>query len=113
MGIEQPSNACGDADGVSVDRMIDLTDADAKARSERYAALKEGRIAAGAMLASVTVLRSITHEALEAGRAVFVYDDPKADNDRHAVIRLNDKVPRADFKRMQRKVIEAFTRRVA
>jgi len=112
-GIEDPSNVCGDADGVSVDRMIDLNDNDVIQRSNDYAAQKEGRVAAGALLASVAALRAISHEEAEAGRAVFVYDDPRADNDRHAVIRLSDKIPRADFKRMQRRVIDAFTRRVA
>lgn len=111
-GIEVPSNVCGDADGCSVDRVIDLSDADLVARSEAYAALKEGRVAEGAMVASVGELRKIEHELADERRAVLIYDDPRADNDRHAVLRLCDKIPRSDFKLMQRAVIDAFARKV-
>lgn len=110
--IAEPSNVCGDADGCSVDRMIQLNEDDVAARSKAYAAEKPGRVAAGAVIASVADLRGIRHPSIQ-GQAVFVYDDPRAANDLHAVVRLSDEVPRSDFKLMQRKVIDAFRRKVA
>lgn len=81
-------------------------------RSRANAERREGREAEGAALAKVSELRAIQHELAPDGRAVVVYDDPRADNDRHAVIRLSDKIPRADFKLMQRAVVAAFRAKV-
>lgn len=112
-GLDAPSNVCGLADGCSVDRAKDLDDDDLRTRSAAQAAEKAGRAARGALVANVVAIRAISHPDGKDGRAVFVYDDPRADNDRHAVIRICDKIPRTDFTEIRRALIAAFDRRVA
>jgi|GEM_PF-6371218 len=111
-GIPNPSNVCGQADGCSVDRVVDLDDDALRARSQQQAAKREGRTAKGAWIANVAALRTIKHPAAPEG-AVRVYDDPMPDNDRHAVLRVSAAIPRTDFNEMRRAIIAAFDRRVA
>lgn len=111
-GIAQPSDVCGLADGCSVDRASGLVDDEIRARSARQAAQREGRIARGAWIANVGMLRSISHENAPDG-AVKVYDDPMPGNDRHAVIRVSTEIPRTDFNEVRRSIISAFDRRIA
>lgn len=110
--IVSPSNVCGDADGCSVDRATGLSDDELRRRANAQAAKKEGRTGQGAWVANVAVLRSLTHSEAPDG-AVRVYDDPKADNDGHAVIRVSANVPRTDFNEVRRAIMAAFSRRVA
>ena len=107
-----PSNVCGEADGCSVDRSTGMTDDEIRARAVAQAEKKPGREGRGGLVASVAALRSITHPDAPGG-AVRVYDDPRADNDRHAVIRLSEGIPRSDFSQIRRALINAFGRRVA
>lgn len=111
--IKSPSNICGEADGCSVERTAGLTEDDLRARAEAQAAQREGRTGQGAWIANVAALRAITHPDAPAGETVRVYDDPKADNDRHAVIRVWAGLPRTDFNEVRRAIIAAFGRKVA
>jgi hypothetical protein len=105
-------NACGNADGCSVDRSLSLTDPELCQRADTQAALREGRTGRGAYVAEVAALRAIIQPAQPAQRAVFVYDDPKPGNTQHAVIRIAEKVPRADFEHIRSLIMKAFARRV-
>lgn len=112
-GIANPSNDCGSADGCSVDRTASLTDAEIRERSELQAQLKAGRTSEGAIIANVGTLRAITHPDAPNGQAIYIYDDARADNDRHAVLRICEHIPRSDFGEVRRAIISAFAKRVA
>ncbi|MNV18021.1 hypothetical protein D3C71_1088280 [compost metagenome] len=89
-----------------------MTDDEIRTRSEAQARKREGRNAEGGLIANVAALRGIVHELAPEG-AVRVYDDPMPDNDEHAVIRIVENVPRADFNEVRSKIMAKFDRRVA
>lgn len=108
------SNTCGNADGCSVNRTDGLDDDDLRSMSEAQAARgTKPRTATGAVIANVSALRSIRGLDDPNRQVVFVYDDPMVGNDRHAVIRLIQGLPRPDFKEIQRRIAETFQTRVA
>lgn len=107
------SNVCGDADGVSVDRAIGLSEAEILVRAKAQAERQPDRVSTGAKIALVSSLRDIRRDEDDASQVVFVYDDPLADNDAHAVIRLKQGLHRAEFNIIRRRIIDAFSRRVA
>lgn len=111
-GLKNPSNVCGEADGLSVDRAGGLSDDELRHLSRLQAERRPGRSGRGAWVANVAVLRAISHPAAPTG-AVRVYDDPMPDNDRHAVIRVADTISRTDFNEVRRAMMSAFAKRVA
>lgn len=109
-----PSDACGDADGCSVNRADGLDDADLRSMSESQAARgSKPRQASGAVVANVSAIRALRRIDSTDEQVVFVYDDPMVGNDRHAVLRVVQGLPRADFKELQKRLAETFARRVA
>lgn len=111
-GIKNPSNVCGEADGLSVDRAGGLSEDELRQLSNAQAERRPGRDGKGAWVANVAALRAITHASAPEG-AVRVYDDPMPDNDRHAVVRVADTISRTDFNEIRRAVMTAFAKRVA
>lgn len=111
-GVVVISNACGDSHGLSVDRCDSLSDDDIRQRADVQAAKKPGRKGEGARIASVAALRAIRQRGSDE-QVVFVYDDPRADNDHHSVVRISHTVPRTDYKVLAKDVMGAFNRRVA
>lgn len=110
--IAEPSNDCGDSHGCSVDRVGDASDAELLEKSEAYARAKEGRAPCGGLVATVGALRRIPHQSAPEG-AVRVYDDPRADNDAHAVMRVSRRLSRPEFNEVRRRIIQCFGYRVA
>lgn len=107
------SNDCGNADGVSVDRTIGLSDVELSLRAITQAERQPNRVSTGAKIAPVASLRGIRSEGNDTEQVVFVYDDPLSDNDAHAVIRLRQGFGRPEFIDIRRRIIDAFSRRVA
>lgn len=112
IGINAPSNACGEADGCSVDRATGLSDGEIRQRADEQANRRPGRLGKGAWIANVAALRAISHPSAPDG-AVRVYDDPMPGNDRHALVRVAAEVPRTDFNEVRRAIMSAFSKRVA
>lgn len=106
------SNGCGDADGCSVDRAAKLTESDLRERALSFAEQRPGREAQGAIVALASDLRGIECTADPKGRAVYIYDDPMAENAEHAVVRLSQHLPREDFQAVRLQMIAAFRWRV-
>ena len=117
------SNVCGDADGCSVDRCSDLTKEELIERSARRAATANARAAArqktsitrlpgGAVIATVGVLREVRAASQPNQQAIFVYDDPLADNGEHAVIRASVEVPEEEVALLLLDVRRTFSDRV-
>ena len=111
--MPNPSNVCGLSDGCSVDRVLNLSDAEISSRATKQADEKPGRTSEGALVGQVEKLREIRHATLGDAPAILVYDDPRADNDRHCVIRMNEAIPRTDFNVVRKALMDAFSRRVA
>ena len=109
-GDPEISNDCGHQSGCSVDRADGLEEDELRSRAVQQASLKPGRVAEGALIASAHELRSIIHEA--AGQAILVYDDARADNERHAVIRVSSAIPRTDFGLIRSMIMKAFSTRI-
>lgn len=107
------SNDCGSSHGCSVDRIDGLNEEAIKSRSELQAVGRGNRVAEGARLAIVEDLRAIRHHDYPDDQVVYIYDDPKPDNDRHAVVRVSDKLHRGELKELQRDLVAAFSKRVA
>lgn len=109
---EVVSNVCGDADGLSVARRANRSDAELCQLADTQAALRPDRVGRGARVARVGDLRDIRWIASPDDRIVFVYDDPKPDDPHHAVVRVSDRVPRTDFDRLRTDIFEAFAARI-
>lgn len=105
-------DACGDADGCSVDRAESLDVSELCARADAIAALGEGRVGRGAVVARVGDLRAIPHASDPLERAVYIYDDPMANNAQHAVLRVSASVDRSEFQIVREQIIKAFALRV-
>ena len=97
------SNKCGDADGCSVIRCETYSPEQIQEKAEAQATLRSDREAKGALLAEVRELRNIAFSDLGGEQIVYVYDDPTEYEEEHAVMRCNEKIPRAnqDFVRVQ------------
>lgn len=106
-------NTCGFADGCSVHRSTNLSNEEIAARARVQAAVRAGREGRGAIVAAVSDLRAIPCSLDPNGRAVYVYDDPMADNREHAVLRVSQALPRTDFVDIRDQIIRAFKSRVA
>lgn len=95
-------DTCGNSDGASVDRLLNLSEADVRARSAAKADSVNGRRIAqgktanmtpdGALVAEVEALRAL-RVADYPEQVVFVYDDPMDTNPQHAVIRVKPDLP--------------------
>ena len=96
----QFSNVCGDADGASVVRSSTLTDAEICERSGVQAAVRPNRDPHGAFIGPVDQLRLSRPDGLPDAQHVFVYDDPKPDDDLHAVIRGRETLDRPEQSRI-------------
>jgi hypothetical protein len=107
------TNECGVADGCSVDRANELTDAALKERAAIRAGEGADRRPQGAIVASVDALRAITSPLDGTTPVVRIYDDPMEENPQHAIIRVHEGLPRPAFDAVRVKIIEAFSRRVA
>lgn len=117
--VQPPFNECGEQHGCSVDRMIDLSADEVRARSNSKArisnqrAASEGRPALmsgdGGLLAQVSELRLIRRDGAPEEQVIFVYDDARADNQQHAVLRAADSVPDEERRSVIRKVERKFT----
>ena len=75
---------------VIIDGDLGLANVDIVARAQIQAARKLGRTSEGARIASVDRLRSIRHPDAPDSQVVYIYDDPKPDNDRHSIIRVSE-----------------------
>ncbi len=106
-------NTCGNAEGVSVDRIIELTEDDIWQRSCARVSGKVDRQAKGALVAKATELRDISLEGIEVEQFVYIYDDPKPDNPQHSVIRGNDLIPRSRHDDLRSRVSDAFNRLIS
>jgi len=114
-----PFNDCGQQEGCSVDRLLDLSDPQVRARSEAKAALSNQRSidagreplmsGDGGLVACVADLRLVRREGAPAEQIIFVYDDARDDNPQHAVIRAADSVPDEERRSIIRKVELKFT----
>lgn len=106
------SNACGDADGTSVTRMHDLSDADVCAMAERLAAIRPGREGRGGLVAAVGAIRAVRLPHLPDEQICFVYDDPKLDDKFHSVIRVRSDLERTEIDEARVRLRAAFQRRI-
>lgn len=119
----QFSNQCGNADGFSVDRCDGLSEDDIRLRSATRAAsanlrrMEVGKQPSqsqdGAIIAKVQRLRELRLDDLPAEQVVYVYDDPLAENDRHAVIRCSQSVPEEERATLLTRVERAFDTRIS
>jgi hypothetical protein len=103
------SNECGDSDGCSVLRATELTDAEIQARSELQAAVRPNRESDGAVLANAATLRDIEIEGRVGEKLVFIYDDPKKEDQLHAVLRGSQKLDRPEQTLLRDAIEAAFT----
>ena len=102
------SNVCGDADGFSTSRADGLPDDEIRRLAAEQAALKPGRVSKGAILAIAGDLRQIRQTGDAQGQVVYIYDDPKPNDPRHAVVRVGETVSRADFDDIRVKLKSEF-----
>ena len=104
------SDTCGSSDGASVNRCSQMRDDEVRRWAKDYAE-KRRHTSEGAIVAQASALRQITYPG-EKGRVVFIYDDPRCDDETHAVIRASDTVPRTDQDRVRDAVLFCFKDRV-
>jgi hypothetical protein len=102
------SNVCGDSDGLSVVRNIDLADGEILKRSAIQSAVRQNRTPRGASVASVFALRNIRTVDNPDKQVVFVYDDPKTDDPYHAVVRGEQCLDNPDRLYVRNLVLEQF-----
>ena len=69
--------------------------------------------AEGAFVAQTGAVRAIVAPYDPTVRLFYIYEDPYDGNDRHAVIRFNDNVPRGLWDEARRQLKAAFAKRVA
>ena len=100
------SDACGSSDGASVNRCSQMRDDEVRRRAKDHAEQRR-QTSEGAIVAQASALRDITHSGAK-GRVVFIYDDPRYDDETHAVIRASDSVPRTDQDRVRDAVLFCF-----
>jgi predicted 2-oxoglutarate/Fe(II)-dependent dioxygenase YbiX len=117
LNIEQAdrevSDVCGDSDGASVIRSNQLSVADLRSRAEEQASRQLGRTSEGGITATVKTLRRIRMSDDAEKQVVFVYEDPKAGDPLHAVMRVAACVDRPEFKNVRRQIIDAFSEQFA
>ena len=90
------TNACGEADGLSVVRSTVLTDVEIVSRSIAQAIRVSGRAAMPTLFAPVALLRSIEAPGRNGDQVVFIYDDPRPDDQFHAILRGDHSLDRSD-----------------
>lgn len=105
------SNACGQSNGVSVTRSTHLSDDEVCQRAESLAALRAGREGRGGIVASVEAVRAVRLPGNDR-QVCFVYDDPTADDEWHAVIRACETLPRVEVDEVRVRLRAAFSRRI-
>lgn len=112
-GGNAPSNLCGDADGVSILRLMGLAEQAILDKAMAQANKRPDRETKGAIIAKALKLRNISLSELGDQQIVFVYDDPRDDEPLHAVIRGNSDVTRANQDFVRSKICELFDRLIS
>jgi hypothetical protein len=101
------SNDCGEQDGLSVDRSGSLSDDEINKRSALHAGHRPNRNPNGALEADVRSVRELRWLDNDT-QVCKVYDDPRNDNDEHAVVRAAVDIPKEDQSIFVRQVRDLF-----
>lgn len=105
------SDTCGASHGCSITRLIDKADEEVCERAQRQAERVPGRLAEGAFIAKAVDVRAIRAPGT-SDQAVFVYDDPNADDRGHAVLRASTAISKAAFDEVRILLHGAFSTRL-
>lgn len=100
---EEPSNVCGESHGASVDRTTQLAADELLERAVAQAGDRHQSV--GCLVANVAALRGVALPGT-TGQLVHVYDDARAGNDQHSVIRCI--ATRADRSRLRDAIVKLF-----
>jgi hypothetical protein len=112
--LEKVDNSCGNSDGISVDRIIELSDQELFKRGLDRVFGKEDRQALGFLKACVHDLRRIRLDDAPNTQCVYVYDDPKPpNNEQHGVIRGCQDVPKTRQDEVREEIKEKFSELVS
>lgn len=106
------SNICGDCDGVSLVRSSGLTDKEIIDRSNELANKRDGRESRGALTAQVSELRAISLENYGDQQIIFVYDDPKSDDELHAIMRADENITRPNQDFIRDRINSIFSKKI-